>query len=143
MEENNLETIHTEPTYINPNGEDCSVIDYIMFSRSIANKISTVTRLDSLSGNVSDHYPVHCKTEYIPKRVSVNTDNQMMKSSRIKWDKLDRYIYSVQLNKSLNNINCNIKSKAGLETAVNKLNEILKSSAEAAVPRKSTAYPKS
>lgn len=136
MNEHDLETVETDSTYINPGGVDTSTIDYIMYDKSMSLKIMSIERLDSLTGNVSDHYPIKCRLEVHGKLLNEKKDLKIERSSKIKWDKLDPEVYCAELSNSLEKLNYDVNSVAGLEMAVTKLNDILKTSAEAAVPKK-------
>ncbi|MES9880811.1 MAG: reverse transcriptase family protein [Sedimenticola sp.] len=136
MNELGLETVLTEPTYINPGGADTSIIDYIMYHKNISSKIISIEILESLNGNVSDHYPVYCKLKLNGKLTQISTNNNIERNSKIKWDRLDSDVYCAELNKSLPKLKDKVNSVAELELEVTKLNEILKSSAEASVPKR-------
>ncbi|CAG2245676.1 EIF4G [Mytilus edulis] len=53
----------TPLTFIHPNGNETSTIDYIFVHDSLAEKVYNTIRLDMLSNNTSDHYPLLTEIE--------------------------------------------------------------------------------
>ena len=58
IEEHELKTQPTKPTFINSSGAEESTIDYFLYSHTLSDSISSLRRLDAVITNVSDHYPI-------------------------------------------------------------------------------------
>ncbi|VDI56954.1 Hypothetical predicted protein [Mytilus galloprovincialis] len=89
----------TPLTFIHPNGNETSTIDYIFVHDSLAEKVYNTIRLDMLSNNTSDHYPL--LTEIETEIVSKKKQDQPVVSNKIKWDKIDLQQYQDSLTKCL------------------------------------------
>ncbi|VDH91711.1 Hypothetical predicted protein [Mytilus galloprovincialis] len=89
----------TPLTFIHPNGNETSTIDYIFVHDSLAEKVYNTIRLDMLSNNTSDHYPL--LTEIETEIVSKKKQDHPVVSNKIKWDKIDLQQYQDSLKKCL------------------------------------------
>ena len=56
IEEHELKTQPTKPTFINPAGSEVSTIGYFLNSHTLSDSITYLRRLDAVITNVSDHY---------------------------------------------------------------------------------------
>ena len=97
-----LGTIQTGKTYIRPSGADTSTIDYIFFSRNLANKVRRMETLIDQHTNVSDHYPVCCSLKWhIDYNVVVKEDRLVALSQRVKWEKIGKEEYNRVVTRTL------------------------------------------
>ena len=58
ISDNKLRMQATKPTFVNAKGVEVSTLDYFLYDCTLNDKILKVERLDSVSSNVSDHYPI-------------------------------------------------------------------------------------
>jgi len=87
-------------TYINPKGEECTEIDYFLYSKSLSSRITKTKVIKNLCANVSDHYPISiaCEMnfEYEVSRKRNNTNTHSV--SKPNWDKVDKDMYTAMVN---------------------------------------------
>ncbi|CAG2211406.1 unnamed protein product [Mytilus edulis] len=81
----------TPLTFIHPNGNESSTIDYIFVHSNLADKVNNTIRLDMLPNNTSDHYPL--LTEIEIEMDSGKEKDKNFTSNKIKWDKIDLLQY--------------------------------------------------
>ena len=116
-------------TYINPQGQDCSEIDYFLFSKDTSRTFSEKCILSDMTTNLSDHYPITitCDSSFVQRNVS-NKPNIV---SRIKWDRVDKSMYNElvkeSLQKEVNNLN-KLETKFEVENSI--ISNILKESSK-------------
>ena len=135
-------------TYINPKREDCSEIDYFLYSESCNTEVSNKTTLRLMDSMISDHYPIHISiSRQIQHRPVVNNsctkDNQYRK---IRWDKVDKDMYSsfvevglVQHSLSGENISNSVED---IESVALNVCTVLREAALKCVPAKRKNNPK-
>jgi glutathionyl-hydroquinone reductase len=58
MNENHFKTVDVGKTFINAYGQECSTIDFILFPKSIEERIVNLSPLTDIYSMTSDHYPV-------------------------------------------------------------------------------------
>ena len=58
IDEYKLSTVPVGPTFIHPNGKDCSTIDYFIF-RDTSGVDVNITCCNTLASNTSDHHPIN------------------------------------------------------------------------------------
>ena len=63
IKECQLQISETGKTFVNPSGVEISTIDYFLYSKSMAPKVTTLKRLDDIATNVSDHLPLSCTVQ--------------------------------------------------------------------------------
>ncbi|CAG2211417.1 E3.1.11.2 [Mytilus edulis] len=81
----------TPLTFIHPNGNESSTIDYIFVHSNLADKVNNTIRLDMLPNNTSDHYPL--LTEIEIEMDSGKEKDKNFTSNKIKWDNIDLLQY--------------------------------------------------
>lgn len=133
MNECYLDYLSTGHTYVNPRGEDCSEIDYFVFSKHCYSMFSTKTILRDLDTNVSDHYPIAIEVSITLLKTKV-TEKPIEELRKINWDKVDHDLYRAMVSdgvKSLLNMNLlnNINSEQMSVLTCNVLSEAAKKSA--------------
>ena len=133
LKHSQLKTRTTEKTYMNPEGVETSTIDYIFFPEKIDHLVEGPQRLEEESGNVSDHIPLACTLRANLTRVSKQKQS-IPTPRRIKWDKLDKAEYKATVANRLVSVNGEAKSTGLLDIEIQKLNEILVSSAKMLSP---------
>ena len=132
MQENNLTTKQTQKTYINPRGTETSTLDYIFYPRNFNDNIGEVEVLENL--NVSDHLPVACSIRYtVEKAISNRTSREI--TPKMKWNKLDKEIYSDIASESITIIDIDLNSACKVDLATRKVNDILEYAATQAAPK--------
>ncbi|CAG2222940.1 unnamed protein product [Mytilus edulis] len=134
----NLQVCFNGSTYINPKGQECSEIDYFMYSYGTDRNFSDKTIIKTLHSNVSDHYPivVSCKTN-LQKRQNQNISTTKPK---IKWDKIDKEEYKNLVDQKLVNMNMQTinspNNNKELETSITTISNILDNCARKCQPTK-------
>lgn len=119
----------TPLTFIHPNGNESSTIDYIFVHSNLADKVNNTIRLDMLPNNTSDHYPL--LTEIEIEMDSGKEKDKNFTSNKIKWDKIDLLQYQECLTKSLQE---NIIDFENDPTAITKLMDTIIATQESIVP---------
>ncbi|MES9884980.1 MAG: reverse transcriptase family protein [Sedimenticola sp.] len=134
INENQLMFNNTSKTYTNPDGVDVSTIDYVMYRKTLNERVISVEVINELHTNVSDHYPVKCCLRYELQSASMKKEDSM-KATKVKWEKLDSDLYVALVNEGLDNLDLNKKSLGALDNALVTMNCILAESAQQATPR--------
>ncbi len=117
------------PTYIKPNGMDCSHLDYILVTSGVKTKN---TKVKQLVTNTSDHRPVHA--ELLDTDLTPSTEEQLSAEptspGRRKpkgWDKIDTSVYQALTGEEIEKIPLFDKPCSDWEatTTLRKITEIL------------------
>ena len=77
-----------------------SEIDYFLYSSNLL--VDEITRLDNVTSNTSDHYPLVMKTSVTIQTCSNSQDQTT--STKIPWNKVDKQQYVHSVNKGINDI---------------------------------------
>ena len=143
MKECDLTTRYVGPTFINVYGQEVSEIDYFLYSSNLL--VDEITRLDNVTSNTSDHYPLVMKTSVTIQTCSNSQDQTT--STKIPWNKVDKQQYAHSVNKGINDICSNTDmdnlSFEQVETVCKETNILLRTAAEKAAPRKKPKVKKS
>ena len=137
INECNLNISYAESTYINPQGQDCSEIDYFLFSKDTSRTFTEKCVRKDMTTNLSDHYPITitCDSNFEQR----NVPNKLNIVSRIKWDKVDKNMYSELVKKSIqmeaNDIN-KLEAKYGVEHSIISISNILRECSKRCIPPK-------
>jgi hypothetical protein len=111
IKEFNLDFCPTDPTFIHPNGHDCSTIDYFLYSECLADKTSKTTRIDGIASNVSDHYPISLALSVgLDTLVSAHTTGNPR--LRVNWTKVDLDLYQAMVSDSVTVLETNLKQNS-------------------------------
>ena len=135
IEENHLDLLNdapTGPTFIHPNGNDCTTIDYILCSSETTGLNSSVKKLDMLSGNTSDHYPISYCIRIdvdLPHHINAKQKTETQKHKKIIWEKLDTREFAQKTDELIPE-HRPPRSIAELELQIVKLQRILLQAAE-------------
>ena len=119
-------------TYINPNGVETSTIDYIFYDQTMKNLVLSITRLEALHANVSDHIPVCCTFKYSLQQFLESSEKPALQS-KPKWDKIDKTRYQTMVTTKLMEV-----LNAGpcaLDIQVRQINDALVQAAEEVRPK--------
>ncbi|VDI21831.1 Hypothetical predicted protein [Mytilus galloprovincialis] len=104
LQETNLTFNETDVTFIHPNGQEVSTIDYIFRSNEIDPDLNLTKRLDMLPSNTSDHHPIHttiqCHFESKIKKVEKN----IQYPSKVNWSKIDLEKYQTEITNKINEL---------------------------------------
>ena len=88
LDDADLTTKTTKKTYVGPNGVELSTIDFIFYSKPIESRILSISVIDDLAADVSDHYPVCCTTDIQVEEIAT-FKNTIPPPKRVRWDKVD------------------------------------------------------
>ncbi|MEW8547615.1 MAG: reverse transcriptase family protein, partial [Candidatus Thiodiazotropha sp.] len=91
--------------------------------------------MDELYENNSDHYPLRCYLRETVSKSQTKSQN-LMKSQKVRWDKLDKDLYKASVSQGLQRLEISNNSMGGLDNTVMKFNEVLVNSAKLAAPAK-------
>ena len=130
MQENDLTTKQTQKTYINPRG----TLDYIFYPHTFNDNMGEIEVLENLKINVSDHLPVAYSIRYTMEKAIPNSTSREI-TARMKWDKLDKEIYSDIVSESIKSIDVGLNSACQVDLATRKVNDILEYAATQAAPK--------
>ena len=87
-------------------------------------RLLSAISLEAIPTNVSDHIPVCSTFRFRFRQFSKSTD-QFKPSSKVKWDKLDKYRYQSMVTSKLVGLEHSVSSAAVLDAQVRKINDIL------------------
>ena len=105
IDEYKLSTVPVGPTFIHPNGKDCSTIDYFIF-RDTSGVDVNITCCNTLASNTSDHHPIKCVTNISAiedgsaGKLCVAEDEVIV---RVNWEKVDKDLYAAMCDKEFKN----------------------------------------
>ncbi|MCG8032572.1 MAG: reverse transcriptase family protein, partial [Candidatus Thiodiazotropha taylori] len=134
IQENNLRTHETTKTFIAPDGRESTTLDYIFYSENLEDDVLKIESLETIHINVSDHIPVQCKLRLSLERAAKKEIN-LKPSNRIRWDKIDNSKYAQSLEQSLQKLDLEANTVAGLDDSVLKLNLIISKCAQEVAPK--------
>ena len=134
VKESGLSTQQTAKTYMNNDGVDTSLIDYIFFNEKLDRKSPRITRLEDIHSSVSDHYPVACTLHL---EITENTRKIVTfpLPSKVKWDKVDKDQYKEQVDKGMDRIKTEYSSLGSLDNEIRKLTDVLVEATATVAPR--------
>lgn len=135
LEENKLSTKPTGKTYVSPGGSEIRTLDYVFFGDSLEDKVKHIQSMDSLTTNVSDHYPIMCVLDVEVRGVS-HSAVSLPQSSKVKWDKIDKDAYTSSVAERLAVMRPSVQSFGILDVEIQKLNSILTGAAQDLAPKK-------
>ena len=95
--ERNLNYKETDVTFIHPNGQEVSTIDYIFVCNDLCSHPLETERLDMLESNTSDHHPLITSVACHLTKVNKEKSYAFSKNSRIRWDKIDLEKYQEEI----------------------------------------------
>ena len=127
LDENHLVTKETEHTFIHPDGEDVSTIDFFLYQCKTERKILEIFRNEDYNSNVSDHYPVSLTMSVNPIKLVTNSVKHVNFVPKVKWDKVDNDQYRTYLSENLSKVDLSIH--VNLDKAVNTINTVMLDSA--------------
>ena len=133
----NLNISYARSTYINPQGQHCSDIDYFLFSKDTSRTFTEKCVRKDMTTNLSDHYPITitCDSNFEQR----NVPNKPNVVSRIIWDKVDKNMYSElvkeYIQKEANNLH-KLEAKYGVENSIISISNILKECSKICIPPK-------
>ena len=108
--DNNLELNTTAATYISQEESKISTLDYFIMDKRISKDAFSVVRLENVVTNVSDQLPVKCDLDLnMPKTKTTETRN-LQHTSKVKWQKVDKLMYALQVKKQISMIDSDINS---------------------------------
>ena len=116
------------PTYIKPDGRECSHLDYILVTGGVSTKNTKVKLQDT---NTSDHRPVHTELLYsgisISERESAHKGPRSTQTKANSWSKVDVDEYLALTEKEIENAHLmeNISSNWEASTTLRKITGIL------------------
>jgi hypothetical protein len=127
------------PTFIHPNGYDCSTIDYFLVNKKIEDNVRSCMKIQDLVQSTSDHYPVQIQVE--TKVESDLTTNTLEKETRksndnINWEKIDLSKYQTDLDDTLRENSPNTTTIWDIEQEVLNLQTTITNAAQNAINRK-------
>ena len=105
IDEYKLSTVPVGPTFIHPNGKDCSTIDYLIF-RDTSGVDVNITCCNTLASNTSDHHPIKCVTNISAiedgsaGKLCVAEDEVIV---RVNWEKVEKDLYAAMVDKEFQN----------------------------------------
>ena len=138
VEEHELKTQPTKPTFINPAGAQVSTIDYyFLYSHTLSDStcITSLRRLDIVITNVSDHYPIELTFEVSLDKQVVAADKCIPTQTRVNLKKVDQDLYAALVKQRLLQIETNANTVYDLEKAVTSVNHVLTKCTDDAAPR--------
>ena len=92
LDDADLTTNTTKKTFVGPNGVELSAIYYIFYSKHIESRILSLSVIDDLAADVSDHYPVCCAIDIQVEEVAASR-NALPPPKKVLWDKVDQTYY--------------------------------------------------
>ena len=137
-----LQVTFDNQTYVNPQGQDCSEIDYFLHTNMCERQITKKTVLKELESNVSDHYPVSvslltCSSKETQKSEPKETAQSISCATRINWTKVDKEKYAQIVSKDIQHvINHKKDTNLDIEYAINSVSNILVNAAKKCHPQK-------
>ena len=134
--ENDLELNTTAATYINPAGSEISTLDYFIMDKRISKDTYAVVRLENVVANVSDHLPVKCDLDFKEPKIKPTETRNLQHTSKVKWQKVDKQMYSQQVEEQISMINGGKNSTNDIQATVQQLHNIVVKSAIKAAPEK-------
>ena len=79
---------------------ELSTIDFIFYSKSIESRILSISLIDDLAADVSDHYPVCCTTDIQMEEIATSKDT-IPPPKRVRWDKVDQTYYQQVISEAI------------------------------------------
>ena len=138
LDDADLTTKTTKKTYVGPNGVELSTIDFIFYSKPIESRILSISVIDDLAADVSDHYPVCCTTDIQVEEIATSKDT-IPPPKRVRWDKVDQTYYQQVISEAVKTLHTDATSLGSLDDRICKLNQILVSASVAACGAESEA----
>ena len=138
VQETNMWYQPTEPTFIHPNGRECSTIDYIFLQNEYVTTHQKVDRLDMLPNNTSDHYPLRTAVDCLFE-LKVVDNSKVLSSSKINWQKVNLIEYQSTLNEKLETLDLDSEC---VDTTLLSLSGMLKSAQEMVSTKKAATKQK-
>ncbi|VDI56566.1 Hypothetical predicted protein [Mytilus galloprovincialis] len=103
LHETNLAYNETDVTFIHPNGQEVSTIDYIFMSKEIDEDLNLTKRLDMLPANTSDHHPIYTTIQcHFESKIKTAEKNQY--PSKVNWSKIDLEKYQTEITNKINEL---------------------------------------
>ena len=133
LDDADLTTKTTKKTYVGPNGVELSTIDFIFYSKPIESRILSISVIDDLAADVSDHYPVCCTTDIRVEDIATSKDT-IPPPRRVRWDKVDQTYYQQVISEAVKTLRTDATSLGSLDDRICKLNQFLVSASVAAGP---------
>ena len=121
--ENDLELNTTTATYINPTGSEITTLDHFIMDKRIPKDTYAVVRLENVVANESDHLPVKCDLEFKVPKIKPTETRNLQHTSKVKWQKVDKQMYSEQVKEQISMINSGKNSTNDLQATVQQLNK--------------------
>jgi glutathionyl-hydroquinone reductase len=120
MNENDFKTVDVGKTFINAYGQECSTIDFILFPKSIEERIVNLSPLTDIYSMTSDHYPVAVtvKIYFSNNKKCVDIQKDGIKALKPDWNKIDKVQYQQEIEEKLDNLPLNIDSPAHIDTCM-------------------------
>jgi endonuclease/exonuclease/phosphatase family metal-dependent hydrolase len=148
-EENLVKAINKDigATFVHPNGNDSSCIDYFLINRNSNVKTKKLTKLDTCALNTSDHYPLILECE-LTKPIYSFPDNQNNQPNntttngkipgKLNWNKIDITRYQTEIEDVLREKieEKSLTSTSKIEENVDLLVNLINKAALQAAPRK-------
>ena len=124
--EHDLVMQDTGKTFIHSNGADSSTIDFIFYQKLLEGRVSAFERLHELPvcESNSDHYPLKHHLQVNISNIQSKSQN-LLKSQKVWWDKLDRDLYVASVTKGLERLDIVSSSMGNVDNTVMKFNEQL------------------
>ena len=125
-------------TFLRPNGEECSELDYFLWKMD--SQASNKIILKDIISNTSDHYPIRTEVRHVftPEDESVNSKEKNMPPS-LKWDKVDQDMYEAMINDQVDDLLLEpLESIEDADVMLQRLHRMLKDSAYNCTSRKTT-----
>ena len=132
LTESNMSYESVGKTYINPNGVETSTINYIFYDQTMKNLIPSITRLEALHANVSDHIPVCCTFKHSLQQFLESSEKPALQS-KPKWDKIDKTRYQTMVTTKLMEVRN--ADPCALDIQVRQINDALVQAAEEVRPK--------
>ena len=135
-----LRATFNDQTYINPQGKDCSEIDYFVHTDFSERQISKKTVLKEMEMNLSDHYPISINILSSTTIKNIKLKGEACGAScttRINWTKVDKEKYAGIVTKELKHISSLRKeSNYDIETVTETICNTLVNAAKRCYPHK-------
>ena len=115
----------TKPTFVNSKGVEVSTIDNFLYDHDLKEKVTAIERLDAVSSNVSDHYPIKLSIQFSCERVTRSEDKSIPKTACVNWKKVDKDLYAALVQERLACISTEASAVYDVDKAVQTVNQVL------------------
>ena len=101
---------------------EVSTIDYFLYDHDLKEKVAAIERLDAVSSNVSDHYPIKLSIQFPCERVARSEDKSIPIAACVNWKKVDKDLYAALVQERLACISIEASALYDLDKAVQRVN---------------------